>query len=297
MTASVLTAVDLCCGAGGWACAGRGLPIRWVAAVDRWDRCCETYRHNVPGAVVIEGDLRQPDTRTAILEAAAGVDLVCGAIPCEWLTAMRRGANKVQPHEVEEGRATLAAVLELVSAIDPAWWCLEDVRELGPELPSGTPCVELNSADYSAQRRRRIYVGQFPPPIMRRCDLVMGDKLRPGPYRINHGSRDRQVGRSTTMGPGTIYGTGATEKSPTVRDWSSRRDRDYVVVGPDIRGGRRQLEWQEAAALQGFPANFVFVGNPGDVWKMIGQAVQIDTAAAILREIVKAWKPWWGDCP
>ena len=27
-----ITAVDLCCGAGGWACAARGLPISIVAA-------------------------------------------------------------------------------------------------------------------------------------------------------------------------------------------------------------------------------------------------------------------------
>lgn len=32
-----LNAIDLCCGAGGWACAARGLPIRFVAVADLAD--------------------------------------------------------------------------------------------------------------------------------------------------------------------------------------------------------------------------------------------------------------------
>jgi site-specific DNA-cytosine methylase len=48
-----LVAIDLCCGAGGWSCAARGLPIHVVAAVDRWDACCLTHARNHPGTEVI----------------------------------------------------------------------------------------------------------------------------------------------------------------------------------------------------------------------------------------------------
>jgi site-specific DNA-cytosine methylase len=50
----------------------------------------------------------------------------------------------------------------------------------------------------------------------------------------------------------------------------------------------RQLEWQELATLQGFPSDYVFIGSPSRITKMIAQAVQIDTARAILTEFVRS---------
>ncbi|MBM3956596.1 MAG: DNA cytosine methyltransferase [Gemmatimonadetes bacterium] len=39
------------------------------------------------------------------------------------------------------------------------------------------------------------------------------------------------------------------------------------------------------ARLQGFPEDYLFFGSPTAVWKMIGQAVQIDAGRAILAAI------------
>ena len=51
----------------------------------------------------------------------------------------------------------------------------------------------------------------------------------------------------------------------------------------------RNPEWQELAALQGFPLDYLFYGSPTDVMKMVGRAVQIDLARAILSGIVADW--------
>ncbi len=40
--ASHLLAIDICGGAGGWAIAARGLPIKIVAAIDHAEDCCAT---------------------------------------------------------------------------------------------------------------------------------------------------------------------------------------------------------------------------------------------------------------
>ena len=41
-----LNAIDLCCGAGGWACAARDLPVRFVAVADLAADCLETWQLN-----------------------------------------------------------------------------------------------------------------------------------------------------------------------------------------------------------------------------------------------------------
>ena len=56
------------------------------------------------------------------------------------------------------------------------------------------------------------------------------------------------------------------------------------------RHGGCHMEWQEAAALQGFPHDYVFYGSPTDVWSMVGRAIQIQTGRAILKSIVRDWR-------
>ena len=285
-----LRAIDLCCGAGGWACAARGTNLRIVLAVDLWDVCCRTYKLNHPGVDVTCGDLREPEVQRRILDAAsaAGVDVVLGAIPCQWLTRKRgKNFNPVGQDEKDRERATLAAVLGLVEAIAPRYWCLEDVVGLAAELPPGIPTLELDSGNYSAQRRKRLYVGEFPRSVLTRgqCPRVMASELRPGPYRIGRRAADRKLSRAATFTADTAYAASMARKSPTICALGSRRDPDLVIVDPAIPGGRRQIEWQEAAGLQGFPADYVFYGSPTDVSLMVGQAVQIDTARTIIEDI------------
>ena len=55
---TTLRAIDLCSGAGGWACAARGLPIHIELAVDFWPVACRTYQLNHPETRVLCADLR-----------------------------------------------------------------------------------------------------------------------------------------------------------------------------------------------------------------------------------------------
>ncbi len=77
------------------------------------------------------------------------------------------------------------------------------------------------------------------------------------------------------------------KKSPTLTALCSRRDAEAGIPHGDLW---RQLEWQEMAALQGFPEDYIFYGCPGRVVKMIAQAVQIDTARAILSNFCRGLK-------
>lgn len=59
-----------------------------------------------------------------------------------------------------------------------------------------------------------------------------------------------------------------------------------AVVDDQIAGGRRAVEWQEAAIAQGFPMDYVFVGSATDVSQMVANAVQVDLAHALLQAMV-----------
>jgi len=288
---AAIKAIDLCCGAGGWAVAARGLPIRITHAFDRWSEAAKTYQINHPATQVALGDLRDPMHLENLIRSLRGqVDLVLGGIPCEWVSIYRNGWNprtKVGEKERGEQRELLDNCLAIVRALAPRWWCLEDVVGLEKELPLPIPRRVIDAADYSPQNRRRLYVGDFPPPAPGRSGETSGARLRPGPYRVGPRQWSRVVTSSCQYDGKSTAGLCPDRKSPTVCDFGSRRDAELAVVNPRLPGGKRQVEWQEAARLQGFPEDYLFFGAPTAVWKMIAQAIQIDTGRAILEAICR----------
>ena len=116
-----------------------------------------------------------------------------------------------------------------------------------------------------------------------------------GPYRVHPQSRDSELfalgSRGEWTKPTRKRGVPLdAERTPTVLcGWGGRHmNTNPVVVDPTLPGGRREFTWRESARLQGFPADYVFVGSLTNVRTMIGNAVQIDTARAILEAICRS---------
>lgn len=287
-----LQAMDVCSGAGGWACAARGLPFDILYAVDREADSCETYRLNFPSTEVLRADLLTPGVIEDLGEwcRSGGVDVLLAGIPCEQVTACRN-IQKATAAELSLLEQLIDGLLRLVDLAAPRWWCFEDVPRVLRHFP-GTffpPHFELDSARFSGQRRKRVYIGNAPVPAAPAVDrAVTGDFLRPGPFRVSDRVRKGYPTTNKTFREGAFYPIRAALKAPTVLETSSRHDAKYAVLDASIAGGRRQLTWQEAARLQGFPDDYVFAGSPMRVGKMVGQAVQIDTARAVLAEMVSA---------
>ncbi len=310
-----LRAIDLCGGAGGWAVAARGLPIRITHAVDWWPPAVRTYRLNHPEVLVIRADCREIPLKPE------GFDLVLGGIPCQWLSHLRSIGlgNPPKPEEIERERALLDSILGWVKQLDPPYWCLEDVKQILTELPPFTPYHVIDAQQFSGQRRVRAYVGDFPrpKPAMEGDPRLARDYLRPGPHRVHPKNLDRFVSRHNTwQSKDNVYPIEADRKFPTVVTVGSRHDSKSVVLHPkgmairpaakfptvlnqhrhdaehavlDESGTyRRQVEWTEAALAQGFPEDYVFVGNQSDVSQMVANAIQIDTGRAILKAICSA---------
>lgn len=283
----MLTAIDMCCGAGGWATAARGLPIRFALAIDWWDAACMTHRINHPAVPVVRADLNHAPFRPESLRGR--VDLVVGGIPCQWLSKYRNWSttSRVRDDERVSGRRLVDSVLEQVARIRPRWFVLENVVGLIDELPPLTPYQVIDARHFSGQRRKRVYVGEFPAPRQAGDHRVLWDCLRPGPHRVGRRLFGRTPVLSSTFSRDTCLAGYPERKSPTICATESRRDSELGVV----EGNRlRQMDWREGAIAQGWPEDYLFYGSASEVAQQVANSIQIDVGRAILTRIVEEWQ-------
>lgn len=136
------------------------------------------------------------------------------------------------------------------------------------------------------------------------------------PYAVpNFGERDGQTPRTLDltrepMWTPTSHGAGALVNPFLMQynsnDWTGRentrpldhpfptattKDR-FALVMPVIDGVGldilyRMIQNHETAAAMGFPKDYRFVGNRGEVTKQIGNAVAVETARALCRELMR----------
>lgn len=349
-----LRAIDLCCGAGGWACASRGLPIEWVAVADLAPDCLETWQLNHgpahPGCALVRADLSTAGGMQAVLEAAGTVDLIVGGIPCEQVSTAR-GNRPLKEGELDTLHRLIDQVFRAAATLRPRWWAIEDVEAILEHLPPPlcSPVAyashKINAAHYGPQRRRRVFFGDYPWPVAdpEPGPRTLGEILRPGPYRTLgqlakyertrskwYGKRlrvqepedpsDTVLGSVGMSGPSGERGAmiplarvlDAGQPCPTVADFGSRHERAALVETPSAQarllatdrpaptitasyycdqrevmaeGLVRVMEWQEAALLQGFPADYLFAASWSRTWKLVAQAIPIQVGRAILQAV------------
>jgi site-specific DNA-cytosine methylase len=205
-------------------------------------------------------------------------DLVLGGIPCE-AVSMARNNRPALRETIEKWTALIERCLSIPEVVGARWWCYEDVVQIVRHLPILTPYFELDSKEFSGQRRKRAYVGNLPKPASLGDKRVLGNYLQPGPFRVSARLKGRVPCITHCYTDGKFYPWLAEKKAPTVIQLTSRHD-NYAAI--KWNGKWRQIDWKEEALLQGFPEDYLFIGCPGRVGKMIAQAVQIDTGRAIL---------------
>lgn len=300
-----IRAIDLCCGAGGWAAAARGLPIEWVAVADLASDCLETWRINHawdhPGVRILQEDLATDMGVCRVLDACeAWADLVVGGIPCEEVSCAR-GANKPDPTVMERWHQLLDNVLGLVKRIGPRWWSIEDVIQVEGhlvtpiEFGSSYPVRRIDASDFGPQRRLRTFIGAFPSDLRARPDRrrTLGECLSPGPFATEPAIESYTVnppGRNASrVGHDAIRLLDPDRPCFTIMGslgQGSRQRRAFMTRSPT--GVARRLTWQECARVQGFPEDYLFAATgAGRLQKMVGQAISVDVGRAILEAVCR----------
>lgn len=301
-----LTAIDLCCGAGGWACAARGLPIEFLTVADLSPIHLETWRQNHAGdhprCRRLRCDLADSAGVAGVLEELLGhrVDLIVGGIPCEQVSqaAGAQSAAIKDAARLAKWHALIDNVLSIVAALKPRWWAIEDVVPLQRHLPTALelgwhiPRRKIDAHLFGPQRRRRLFLGDFPAPLPPDNPGVLADCLLPGPHKC---FREPEKFDTVESGrnAGRVGNTRIRVLDPSKPSWTilgagergSRQRRAFSVR--DSRGRLRQLSMGERARIQGFPADFLFDETAAHAEKQIGQAIPIYVGRAILEAIVR----------
>ena len=301
---SPLTLVSLFSGAGGLDLGFERAGFRTVWANDVDRDACATHRA-WSGAEVVCADIKDID-----MESIPHADVIAGGFPCQ-------GFSLAGPRKVDDSRNKLYKFfVELVDLARPDVFVAENVKgiltlgggsiiraivdEFADKGYDVTPTL-VNAADYGVpQDRMRVVIVGVKSSLGRRFSLpepapgrtTLRDALAhvpepaPGdvcesPYSSRYMSRNRRRGwdeRSYTI-PAMAKQCPLWPGSPAM-----------VKMGKDAwrfgeGGPTRRLSWQEAAAVQTFPADMEFCGGLDSKYRQIGNAVPVRLAEAVARAV------------
>ena len=282
--------IDLFAGAGGFTEGALAAGAKVAVSIDFWEPAVLLHRHNQPNVLMVQHELGNLVKDVQLIRKYLArypnhhVHLH-GSPPCQALSnASRTNAS--------QGMGMVLHFLDLVDAIQPDSWSMENVVPMRKRLPEGTPSIILNSADYGVpQTRRRCIAGEGWEAIPThskdewRSVLDALPHLADSPRTIcvnldgcGESNSRRAKSADVAIDEPSLTVRGAVG-APSIRDTST-----------DIPVKIRSLTVKETATLQGFPATFEWE-LPGlckkDIWTAIGNAVCPPVAEAIIRGIIQ----------
>lgn len=291
------TICELYCGAGGMA-AGFAPYFEISYAVDILPAAIRTYGANHP-----DTDARQQDVRdlSGCRGDFAGITGIIGGPPCQ--TWSRRNTRRT----ADDPRADLIAeYLRIVEEIRPRFYVLENVTTVpaaektaairqGRLFGYDVTSTYLNAAEYGAAqtRRRWIMIGIRAGtlgPIKPRQPRTVRQAFSTIPVnwglmqsspatlqRLSRASPRRWVPMDGRHGYRNLIRLQWDRPAPTVCN-----PRKVYMVHPEET---RNISLAEAAALQGFPGEYIWQGSESAIAQMIANAMPAELAGAIAEAI------------
>ena len=304
-----MTQASLFCGAGGLDIGFERAGFKTVWANDINRDACDTFRR-WSHAEVVCGDIGKIDADDIL-----DTDILLGGFPCQ-------GFSLSGPRKLDDSRNALYKhYVRIVKAKQPMAFIGENVKGL---LTMGqgeimeaivlafSDCgydvrYELLDAKYYGvpeERERVIIVGlrkdlglkfEYPKPcdpLVTLRDVIAGmptpgpNDVCDAPYSSRYMSRNRKRGWDQQS-----YTVPAMAKQVPLWPGSP----DMVKLGRDrwafgSNGTTRRLSWQEAAAIQTFPAGMEFCGDLTSIYRQIGNAVPCNLAERVALQVREAFK-------
>ena len=292
------TAASLFCGAGGLDIGFERAGFKTVWANDYDADACKTHE-TWSDATVVKGDIGKID-----INSIPSTDIILGGFPCQ-------GFSLSGPRKIDDSRNVLYKhYVKIVRDKKPLAFVGENVKGL---LTMGDGAIIdaivnefsdcgynvfyqlVNARDYEVpQDRERVIIfgfrkdlgiTSFEYPVPRKHRITLREALKnipqpseddvcSAPYSSRYMSRNRK-----RQWDEVSYTFPAMTKQVTLYPGSpdmEKIDKDLWEFGSE--GTTRRLSWQEAAAIQTFPADIVFHGNLTSKYKQIGNAVPVKLA-------------------
>lgn len=302
-----LTSVEICTGAGGQALGLERAGFIHRAVVEIDPHACQTLRHNRFEWNVIEADLRDWDP-----SGYEGVDLLAGGVPCP---PFSKAGHQLG---ADDERDLFPVALNLVEAISPKAVMLENVRGLlDPKFADYRAGVERRLADRYQVSWKLLNASDFGVPQLRPRVIMVAIRNDQGAF-----SWPEPDVPLVTVGKalGKLMGRNGWEGA---RDWAKRANKVAPTLvggskkhgGPDLGPTRARAAWsalgvdgrtiaeeappagftgvprltvEMAARLQGFPADWHFVGRKTHAYRQVGNAFPPPVAVAVGLQIAEA---------
>jgi DNA (cytosine-5)-methyltransferase 1 len=274
--------------------------------------CCATLRANRPNWNVIEDDLRVFKNRSAHF---AGVDLVAGGLPCPPFSVAGKQLGAL------DERNLFPDALDIIDAVRPKAVMIENVRgfldavfedyrlhlkgqlkKLGYEADWRL----LNASDFGVpQLRPRVaivatrteYWSNFAWPSVESSNpKTVGDTLYP--LMASRGWKGAHQWRAwaNDIAPTLVGGSkkhGGPDLGPTraKKAWASLGVNAHTLADEPPSAdfvGTPRLTVPMVALLQGFPADWKFVGRKTAAYRQVGNAFPPPVAAAVAARLKQA---------
>ncbi|NQW03577.1 MAG: DNA cytosine methyltransferase [Acidobacteria bacterium] len=305
-----LTSIELCAGAGGQALGLEAARFDHLALVEIDQYCCQTLAHNRPKwrAQIHCSDLRQFDARKF-----RGVDLLAAGLPCPPFSIAGKQLG------ADDERNLFPDALRIIRECQPRAVMIENVRGiLGAVFEDfrGGIKRELESLGYTADfrllnasdfgvpqlRPRVVFVAlqkqlwdEFEWPKGRKRASTVGETLYPLMSAGGWKGATRWKGRADSIAP-TIVGGSKKHGGPDLGPTRARAAWKTLSVDGGKLGdapppkdfvGLPHLTVPMVALLQGFPADWTFVGKKTHAYRQVGNAFPPPVAAAVAKKIAK----------
>lgn len=235
------------------------------------------------------------------------IDLLIGGSPCQDLSRIK---SKDGEGLLGEKSKLFFKFVDCIEKFKPTYFLLENVlmnkesEDVITELLGVVP-IEINSGDFSAQDRKRLYWTNLPfSHDWIRSEVVLGDILQkeydiPNKYyydenlEVVNGVSKRVYGTMAKffVGNGKRRMTDTTSrvynplfKCATLTAVSGGHQEKKVFVGDKIR----KLTPLEYERLQTVPENYTASASDSQRYKMLGNGWTVDVIAHIFRPLVEA---------
>jgi DNA (cytosine-5)-methyltransferase 1 len=268
-------------------------------AIDISRDAIRTYGANHP-----ETDARQRDVRdlSGCRGDCEGITGVIGGPPCQaWSRRnIRKDANDPRARLLDE-------YMRIVEEVRPRWFVVENVTtvpkaakqsvtEKAEALGYRVHSACLNAADYGAAQTRRRWIA-----IGHREGAIQDfQTVRPQTVRQAFAGIRKNWGvmQSSPETLARLATATADEWAPMNGEYRNMIRLKWDEPAPTVcnpkkvymvhPGELRNISLAEAAALQGFPADYVWKGNGGAIAQMIANAMPAEMAAAIAGAVRRA---------
>lgn len=268
-----------------------GVPVKqyFASEVDKW--AIKVTQHNYPNTTQL-GDVTKVRYENGVLYcesgeySVGGIDLVMGGSPCQSISNLGDGSGL-------SGKSGLFYHwLRIKNEVNPLYWLLENVKGSKKAIDEISNLLDtiptlLDSADFSAQRRNRLYWSNIPIKVDNsKSPTILTDVLDEIISETSVLSAARVKWLLSEKGKECVAKRYASIDPEKAACLTARSDASWNCNYVTRNGVLTKLSCEEYEKLQTVPVGYTSVAKTSERYKMLGNGWTVDVIAHIFKGIL-----------